>query len=176
MPNFCENELVITGEGVQACLEFIKGEEHGQETVFDFNKVVPYPEKYRKMDEETDPLFERLKAMSFEERAAYLKEHEYPKDGYNSGGHEWCIEHWGTRSSPYEVQLDTDGDSYAELYFTTAWSPPEPVIMELSRRFPELRFQLQFWEGGAAYAGVLIVKAGATVVDHQWEYSGSRGG
>jgi hypothetical protein len=45
MPNWCDNELRIEGkkEDVDAFLAFVKGEEDGEEVVFDFNKLIPMP-------------------------------------------------------------------------------------------------------------------------------------
>jgi len=42
MPNWCENELYISGPDVRRVLEAIKGEK--KDDVIDFNKIIPMPE------------------------------------------------------------------------------------------------------------------------------------
>ena len=49
--------------------------------------------------------------------------------------YEWCIDKWGTKWNACEPII---GDNYLE--FDTAWSAPFPIIVELSRKFPELTF------------------------------------
>src|SRR3954471_12802801 len=48
MPNWCECDLYITGpkEELEKFLETVKSEE----SVFDFNRVIPYPEHFRELD------------------------------------------------------------------------------------------------------------------------------
>lgn len=47
--------------------------------------------------------------------------------------YEWCCKNWGTKWNAVETEfVDTD-----TIEFQTAWSAPLPVVMELSRKFPE---------------------------------------
>ena len=47
--------------------------------------------------------------------------------------YDWCSKNWGTKWNAYETgQRDAD-----TLMFTTAWAPPEPVITQLSKMYPE---------------------------------------
>ena len=89
MPNYCENELTIAGnkEDVQKLLDLIKS----KESDFDFDKVIPYPENLKKLDE--------IAQKHRDKEEAFRKEHGYernapevckwrlenpaPKDGYN---------------------------------------------------------------------------------------------
>ena len=89
MPNWCENDLTIEGklDKLQEFRERLRGvNRNGEETPLNEDALIPYPEKFKEMDKVA---------------AQYLKEHpgewqNAPKDGFNSGGYEWCIEHWGT--------------------------------------------------------------------------------
>ncbi len=49
MPNLCSNRIEIFGDKdeVIQMLAFIKS---GEDRVFDFNRVIPYPDKYAAMD------------------------------------------------------------------------------------------------------------------------------
>jgi hypothetical protein len=50
-----------------------------------------------------------------------------PRDGYNSGGYEWCCTTWGYKwpASDIEVRESPDTLSYQ---FQTLWRPPTFVI------------------------------------------------
>src|SRR3954471_16699622 len=74
MPNWCECDLYITGpkEEVEKFLETVKSEE----SVFDFNRVIPYPEHFRKLD----VLFKEWMTRPPEGRTGLP-----PPDGFNQG-------------------------------------------------------------------------------------------
>ena len=85
--------------------------------------------------------------------------------------------HWGTKWNVCYAFLD-DGptDTRANLAFDTAWSPPIPVIIQLSKQFPKLAFTLKYWEGGCGFRGILRVKAGNVQKNETYNYSGGRKG
>lgn len=62
----------------------------------------------------------------------------------------WKIEHWGTKwnaqPSSGDIIVVERIPIGAEIWFDTAWDPPVPVLLELSKKFPELEFQLYFTE------------------------------
>jgi hypothetical protein len=116
MPNWCENSLTITGPDVKKVLEYIRSDN----CILDFNKIIPYPKMYLDMD---------LRSQEYEKkRNAILKENsedklealyaEYGvtpdtpwlKNGFNSGGYEWCLDNWGTKWNSGDVQLSTRAD------------------------------------------------------------------
>lgn len=134
MPNHISNIIRI-----KALDDDWKAEEKAFETLvslmktedspFDFNVLIPYPETYRLLDEK------RHEA----EKQPDAKWSDLPKDGFNQGGYEWCIEHWGTKWNAYDIGFD-----YEEVLFCTAWSTPNPIWAELSKRFPEMRLEIEY--------------------------------
>jgi hypothetical protein len=38
-----------------------------------------------------------------------------------------------------------------DIRFSTAWSPPTPIIEELSRRFPKVKFTLEYVDEGGGF-------------------------
>jgi hypothetical protein len=98
------------------------------------------------------------------------------KDGFNSGGYEWCIANWGTKWGCCEVSITSRGDNYVILEFESAWCPPEPVIVKLGELFPDHRFTLQYWEGGCCFQGELIMQDGEVELEENHSYHGRRGG
>lgn len=171
MPNWCECDLDVEGrrKDVTGFLEFL-GEG------FDFNRFVPYPERFAALDEE---------ARRWDERRRADPENcgPRPRDGFNQGGYEWCIENWGTKWNACDVIMpeqpaDGDGSDFLEVVinFQTAWSPPLPVILAASEKFPELAFALKYFECGVGFNGRFFCEAGRVVSDESGDYFGDRGG
>jgi hypothetical protein len=171
MPNWCENELTIFGKpsAVREVLVAIAPapDGDGEATLghISFNKIIPYPEEYELADQASEEARARGDEL---------------KDAFNHGGYEWCTRHWGTKWDACEqgdvAPGSLDGVRRADLSFSTAWTPPLPVIRELGRRFPGVRFRLKYWEGGLGYRGDLTVVGGEDKKYVHDRYRGSRGG
>jgi hypothetical protein len=119
MPNFCENELTISGPDVERVLAAIAdpSSDDPDEHILDFDQIVPYPQDLKDLDQRNaeyqakffaiakdDPQRdEKLKALADE----YGVEPGTPwlKDGYNAGGYEWCIQNWSTKWNACRVSL-----------------------------------------------------------------------
>jgi len=171
MPNWCECDLYVEGknEDVAGFLEFL-GEG------FDFNRFIPYPERYRALDEE---------ARRWDEQRKVDPENcgPRPRDGFNQGGYEWCVGNWGTKWNARDVSvpdLSADGSGpnvpEVEINFRTAWSPPLPVILAASKRFPKLAFTLVYFECGREFNGRFYCEAGRVASHESGPYFGGRGG
>ena len=148
MPNHCSNILKIKGKqedlakfkklaaAISTEYDSITGKAKKEKTIMDFNKFIPYPKKYKDLDKAA---------------AKYQREHpnafDAPKDGYNSGGYEWCINNWGTKWNAYEENLK-EGRNMLTYAFTTAWSPPEKVLNKMATMFPKLNFKDTWSEEG----------------------------
>jgi len=84
MPNWCSNDLYVYGpkKDRESFANFMESEE----SFFDFNQILPYPDVYAKADKACKE---------------YTDQHGYspdrPKDGYNHGGYEWSCSTWGTK-------------------------------------------------------------------------------
>ena len=188
MPNYCQNELYFNQEdALKNVLEFM-GEK------FDFGKLIPYPDNYAKRDADANAIRvkhnknwdERTQADRDAEQADWQKFTEVygnKKDGFNSGGYEWCIENWGTKWGAINARIEGD-----HLVFETAWSPPTPVIVALAKKFPEYTFYFEYFEGGAAFCGGFTLPNRDDyygdepwypgIITYEWEgrYSGHKGG
>lgn len=119
MPNFCENELTISGPDVERVLAAMRDLESDDpdEHILDFDKIIPYPQELKDLDQRNaeyqakffaitkdDPgRDKKLKALADE----YGVEPGTPwlKDGYNAGGYEWCIQNWSTKWNACRVSL-----------------------------------------------------------------------
>ena len=172
MPNWCDCDLTI--EGPRDRLEQFLCEVVSEQSLFDFARVVPYPDQFRELD--------RL-ATEWEKKPPEERIGPPPTDGFNQGGYEWRIENWGTKWPARGVSLDRDqwpdlegSSSRVSFHFSTAWSPPRPVVERAAECFPELKFALRYFERGCQYQGVFVCKLGVVRVDKEWFYSGDRGG
>lgn len=120
MPNHVENRVRIslTGMNSQEFFDKIRGE--GE--VIDFNTIIP----------ETD-----------EVKAAIDNNIAFARDGDTggTGWYDWRCNNWGTKWNAYDAVVEDvwDGDNCADIQiaFTTAWSPPFPIIDAL-RQWPEV--------------------------------------
>ena len=140
MPNYCENELSVVGkdEDVEEVFDFIESN-YG---AFDFNTIVPYPENYRLRDQE----YEDCETEA--DRKAFVEKWGDWKNGYNSGGYDWCREHWSTKWNAIRPRRFEN-----KMFFMTAWGPPTNVIIALAKRFCEVSFHLEYFEGGVGFCG-----------------------
>jgi hypothetical protein len=159
LANLVENDLWIIGskQKREAVLDFIgnKDAKDDAEKLFDFNKVSPYPQKFRDLD---------------------LKYPLSSKDGYNNGGYEWCIKNWGTGKNVFNVWVNKQTKSIF-LTFDTAWHPPIPIIFTLSKKFPEVEFKIKFYEASLGFKGHYIFHKGIVMSEGYTEnYRGGRGG
>ena len=166
MPNWCEDDLFVKG-GSKETRRFVKYAA-GDGSPLDFNRFIPYPDGFLRADR-------NRYIVSALGPLAQILEIPVQKDGYNSGGYEWCVANWGTKwnaSSPV-VRITKTGATYR---FSTAWSPPTPIIIMMSEMFPRLKFTLKYYEAGMAFQGVFTCKAGRVVTDDHYTYCGGRGG
>jgi hypothetical protein len=117
MPNWVDNDLIVSGDP-DILANFAK-DVCSTESCFDFEKILPYPDNYRELDELS------------------------PDSGYNSGGHDWCMDNWGTKLPADEVDCDDSNNYRLNYIFITAWSPPTPIIKYLAQQYPDLTFELK---------------------------------
>lgn len=108
--------------------------------LFDFHNLMPYPDEYRARDEDSTNL----------SREAMIAKYGNDMDGYNSGGYEWCIKHWGSKWNAKDVVWVPQQKTF---YFDTAWSPVFRIVSELHKRFPMLHICFEYYERGMAVMG-----------------------
>ena len=173
MPNHVSSDLYVTGriETIDKFMDFAINIDPclpSDDQLLDANKFIPYPEHFKKLD-------------ALAKIAAAKEPPDYTvKDGFNSGGFQWCLENWGTKWGIYDCKIEYKDfgirNGKLKYRFNTAWAPPLPIIKAMSDKFPTLRFRLNYFEFGMGFKGTYIVKNGEVIKDVQSKYSGRRGG
>jgi hypothetical protein len=63
--------------------------------------------------------------------------------------HKECTEKWGTKWRPYNIVCRCD-----HMVFTTAWTPPIPIIRKLATLYPSVQFILEYSEPEMGIQGI----------------------
>jgi hypothetical protein len=157
MPNWITNILTINAD--EKMVEKILSEVKSKESEFDFNLIVSQPDE---LEGTTAP-------------ARIISDEDYAKDsskgitqtmsdeliskyGYNNW-YDWRYEHWGTKWNADEVYICDN-----EITFNTAWCNPQPVMVALSRKYPDIQFDIKFADEDFGHnVGTYILKDGEEI-------------
>jgi hypothetical protein len=158
MPN--NTTCILTVKADKKELSKIKKFVKSKESLFDCNNIIPMPKELNEFSAPTrivseEEYKEARKAkkdkmfcgfpMTKEIQQELLK--KYGSDNW----YNWAVENWGTKWGAYDI---TDWDDNT-ISFYTAWSPPMPVIIELSKRFPKVEFVMKYADEGAGFVGII---------------------
>jgi hypothetical protein len=188
LPNWCENDLVVSGPRKK--LDEFKQAVSGDSEALVADKIIPYPKVLSFLDK-LNSFEAQIKRREGEEpeipddlKGEYselllqgaLEGYDIKRDGFNQGGYEWCRANWGTKWGFCHSRIVDEDDGHIFYQFDTAWSPPEPLIVKMGEMFPELEFELRYYECGAGFQGCLRIEFGKVVERWEDNYSGDRGG
>jgi hypothetical protein len=146
MPNWITNRLTINTDGDDSMIEKILSEVRSEDSIFDFNKIVPMPEELRNT---TAP----ARIVSDEEYAKdsskgitqAMSDELISKYGCNNW-YDWAYQHWGTKWNSDEVNIYDN-----QIEFNTAWNCSEPIFIKLSEMFPNVNFEVEFADEDFGY-------------------------
>jgi hypothetical protein len=79
----------------------------------------------------------------------------------------WNINNWGTKWDACDAYL-IENDNHLIYEFSTAWSPPEPIILALSKLFPTSLIT-HTYEEEQGWGGMVIFKNGNVNVNKTWD-------
>ena len=88
--------------------------------------------------------------------------------------YEWRIANWGTK---WECGIDyeTTGEwesGEVRFDYRTAWSPPEPIMREVVKKYPKLLFHWTYWEESYEYWGDITGSKGDFIINYDGEFRG----
>ncbi len=135
MPNYVYSTLTLEGskEDIKKFRE--KFENNGQ---LEATKVIPYPRDLDLLDKKsnegklTDKELRELTLIGLEGK------YDMNKDGFNQGGYKWSLDNWGTKWGFCDCSAEEDDN--LRYTFSTAWNKITPVIVEMSKQFPNIGF------------------------------------
>ena len=179
MPNNCYCVLSIYDEEqIEAVVSAIRGED----TAFDFDRLIPYPSGWRQEDDarqKWDDEFYAIPRDNLEAQKQYIAEHgKQPDDAYNTKhGFEWCCLTWGTKWNAYDIEVESHTVSELIINFHTAWKPPLPIIDLLAAMFPNIEsMTFEYYESGMSFCGSIRYSKGKRCNEARSEYYGRLGG
>ena len=148
MPNICDNELSIYADGEQqeALLKKLTKRLKSEESVFDFNKLVPSPDWDNTPNEDGElPVID-------EDAPSFMQVKKFPLSGKSDDRwYDWNRENWGTKwnADKAEVYVCKYGD-HVQFKFETAWCAPVEILLALRDQYPDLQFnwfyRIEEWE------------------------------
>lgn len=155
MPNWCSNDLVVTGNSSQ--LKDFVSKSVKEDNMFYLDGLVPTPPI---LLQQTSPSMYRgdendTQAKSEYEMRQNLLKLEYGfTDWYN-----WRVYNWGTKWDVSDSYVSVDEDKVA-ISFESAWSPPISWVHRVCEMYPDLKFELYYMEEGMGYCGKTIAENG----------------
>jgi hypothetical protein len=88
-----------------------------------------------------------------------------PAGGLIQNWWDWNRENWGTKWDAYDVSVDTSSGS---ISFTSAWSPPIPVVEAITTKYPALHFEFSYEEENG-WGGEMTFENGELVAEKTWD-------
>ncbi len=144
MPNHVQTLVNLQGETKELIKlnKYVSNPAHEDinQRPFDFEKIIPMP------------------AHIYRGNIGPKEEEKY---GAENCWYKWSIKNWGTKWNCYEVNVDVGYFS-----FWTAWSFPEPILRKLSKKFPKIKFFIQYAdEDLGSNVGDIIMQNGKVIED-----------
>lgn len=141
MPNYCYQKLIITcpdsQERIDEFFAYIQGDNPDCDgNLFDFNKIIPMPAE---LENTISPVRNPNNPINVALRQKY---------GYDNW-YDWKRDNWGTKWGAIRTRRE-----FNDLFFETAWSPAFPVYKKLSELFPDLIFNVTYYDEGWFFAGI----------------------
>lgn len=172
MPNHCSNTLMRVdglpiGKLFNKFLKKGKGVDETHKETLDANKIIPIPRGIRKtMKFSTIEWWQRNVSedgkQKQEKKIEKLKKENFDKYG-SQDWYDWCVANWGTKWGCYD-----GGITEQSLWFASAWSPPIPVIAELSKKI-NASLRLIYIEEGDYFCGEYIANPDGQNIDNFYD-------
>lgn len=176
MPNHCSNYLEISVDpkdkkAVEQLANFTDNsvllkEDYDAKVedgaYFTFEGVLPMPEELKFTTSPTRIVSEKKRQEQLEknktsEYKSYpitkkMQKQLIDKYGYDNW-YDWKYDHWGTKWDAYDCYISELLKDYFSVSFDTAWSPPFPYYLALSKKYPLLKIEIEYSEPGMDFAG-----------------------
>lgn len=176
MPNWCENQLTISGDPAELQRFIAQATKTHGGWVTDYSSS----ELTREYREDLPGFFWNFVSPPVEAQT--------PEDYFGNTSdsphywYYWNTDNWGTK---WDVPLDsdlftadrfvtTDGVTSFEVIFDTAWGPAIGAYQAMSSQYPTLTVSVEYSEEGMCFWGSVVFENGEVVseeegeIDHDW--------
>ena len=167
MPNYCTNNLTVTGDAkeIKRFHEAITaGELQAHEHFRILDNLFPTPKELK----------DTTKGYYGEGTEEQIKQEEMNKANLKKFGspdwYEWNCKNYGSKWSEFDGVFGQISDNEINATFMSAWSPIGEGIRNVSKQFPTLDFVLSYDEGGMAFCGGYAFRNGEIIADIEGEY------
>jgi hypothetical protein len=156
MPNHVTTIIEINDgnqEAINSMINKVDGEDK-----FDFNRIIPIPEEVkieasttgewglRYLNGETS-ILDNFDKKDREEAIELGKKYKANIEKYgHAEWYEWSVHNWGTKWNAYDLYMDD-----CQVIFSTAWSHPMPIMVALSKKFPDAVFHVIYADENTGY-------------------------
>ena len=151
MPNWCDNQITITGpSSVIDKIEKIVNEESNNAENGLLQFFHPMPKEL--LETEAGPVAKTKK----EKQARQARKLEFGAENW----YDWRVNNWGTKWEVcefYGVDKQPDaliGDSTISFAFSSAWSPPIGAYEKFLENNPDCFIRAYYYEGGCDFMGL----------------------
>lgn len=188
MPNWCEFDLKISGpasdvSGFETQLVMNLA---GKDSYYSIlNTFIPMPEEILDTTSpDRDPHGKDAIAKAYgaeavrmqAENQAHQEKRERLIQEYGAGDwYSWAVNNWGVKWAD-RCRLVQRGARSMKLSGQTPWGPPLEGLENISERWPNLRFTIEWFECGMGFAGKAVLCDGEILSHNGREYHGGRGG
>lgn len=161
MPNWCHNTLIVRGPNkeLRKFKESASAEVEGEEECLSLQALYPMPEDKERQLEEGKGCY----LYSLPHREIQKTREEELRDAW----YYWRIHHWGTKWDIGSYLFEAEG--LLNFTFDSAWSPPIKAFDKVAADYPELEFELRYYEMGSCFAGLCEWQKGLMTKDEQGE-------
>lgn len=174
MPNYCYNTLKVSGPDTALKQFDTQFKEGGLDLIVDHKLPLTKDQvdKINKKDyliyqiSERDDVYSFKGLKSINPLSSYSFSAFIPPDlnSFERGWYDWRIENWGTKWD-VDIESPEKAAGSSSYQFSTAWSPPTPVIECMIKTYPDLIFRLTYVEEGPSYAGIMEGFEGSVTLD-----------
>jgi Ferredoxin-like domain in Api92-like protein len=171
MPNYCNNNLTIKGDAksMHEFYEFVGPLEEN----FSMQNLCPIPIELEQTDSPAKFLANATKEIKLKNgnteivqvnqlnqtEQEYLAHMQYLNDKYGfDNWYDWCNANWGCKWDIDDLSIDSQTDEELCVSYETPWCPNYDFIAFLGAKFQNLEFELEYYEPGMCFAGILYVQ------------------
>ena len=171
MPNWCYNNLIITGDEKQ--IKAFKDKAKNKDTELSFNNFVPLP---KELENSISPVkivpkdkyekeLAKAKAENKKSKISFglpiteeMSKELIRKYGFNNW-YDWKVNNWGTKWD-ISAGLEEKENGHLVYSFDTAWSPPIEWLQKVSEQYDKLKFNLYYEEPSMCFRGEALAENG----------------